>query len=122
MNEKGRRELERKSRAAFDESVESMDAATRSRLVRARAAALGELRERRMNWRSAWVPAGVAAATALASALLLVGDDAAKPAPGPSLAALEDLDIVAGGEDLGMFAEDEEFYAWVALEMDDGIG
>ena len=121
MNDERIRELERRSRAAFDESVEGMDAATRSRLARARSAALGELRTRRVNWHSAWIPAGVAATVALASALLLLGDDAAPAAP-PALAALEDLDIVAGGEDLGMFAEDEEFYAWAALEMEDGVG
>jgi anti-sigma-K factor RskA len=122
MNDERMRELERKSRAAFDESVESIDAATRSRLARARAEALRELRDRRRNWRSAWVPAGVAAAAALASALLLVGDDATGPSAAPSLAALEDLDIVAGGEDLAMFAEDAEFYAWAADEIDDGVG
>jgi len=122
MNEERMRELERKSRAAFDESVESMDAATRSRLARARAAALGELRGRRRIWGSPWMPAGVAAAAALASALLLVGDDAAQPASRPALVALEDLDIVTGGEDLAMFAEDEEFYAWAAGEIDDGVG
>ena len=116
------RELERRSRAAFDESVETLPAETRARLARARALALGELRERRLNWRSAWVPAGVAAAGALASALLLVGDDAARPSATPSLAALEDLDIVAGGEDLAMFDEDAEFYAWAAGEIDDGVG
>jgi hypothetical protein len=122
MNEERIRDLERKSRAAFDESVGSMDAATRSRLARARATALGELRGRRRIWRSPWVPAGVAAAAALASALLLVGDDAAPPESRPALAALEDLDIVTGGEDLAMFAEDEDFYAWAAGEIDDGVG
>lgn len=122
MNEERTRELERKSRAAFDESVEAVDAPTRARLARARAEALSQLRGRRVNWRSAWVPAGVAAAAALASALLLLGDEGAGPAAQPALAALEDLDIVAGGEDLAMFEEDVEFYAWAEGEMDDGIG
>ncbi|HUG04088.1 MAG TPA: hypothetical protein VML92_06645 [Steroidobacteraceae bacterium] len=122
MNEQRMRDLERKSRAAFDESVGSMDAATRSRLARARAAALGELHGRRRIWRSPWLPAGVAAAAALASALLLVGDDVAQPESRLALVALEDLEIVAGSEDLAMFAEDEEFYAWAAGEIDDGVG
>jgi hypothetical protein len=122
MNEERMRELERKSRAAFDESVESLDAATRSRLARARAEALSELRGRRMNWRSAWVPAGVAAAAALAGAVLIVGNDAAAPESPPSLAALEDLDIVTDGEDLEMFGEDQEFYAWAAGEIGDEVG
>jgi hypothetical protein len=122
MNEERLTGLERKSRAAFDQSVDSMDAATRSHLARARTAALGELPGRRMSWHSAWVPAGVAAVAALASALLLIGDDAARPPSRPAVTALEDLDIVTGGEDLGMFAEDEEFYAWVAGVIDDGVG
>lgn len=122
MNEERIRDLERKSRAAFDESVGSMDAATRSRLARARAAALGELGGRRRVWRSPWLPAGVAAAAALASVLLLVGDDVAQPESRLALVAFEDLDIVAGGEDLAMFAEDEEFYTWAAGEIDDGVG
>jgi anti-sigma-K factor RskA len=122
MNEERMRELERRSRAAFDESVESLDASTRSRLARARAGALGELRARRLNWRSAWVPAGIAATAALASVVLLVEDDASRPAVAPSVVALEDLDIVAGGEDLAMFDEDAEFYAWAAGELDDGVG
>lgn len=122
MNEERMRDLERKSRAAFDESVGSMDAATRSRLARARATALGGLHGRRRMWHSPWLPAGVAAAAALASALLLVGEDAARPESRLAPLALEDLDIVAGGEDLAMFAEDAEFYAWAAAELDDGVG
>jgi len=122
MNDERMRELERKSRAAFDESVESLDAATRSRLARARAEALSELRGRGLNWRSAWVPAGVAATAALAGAVLFVGGESAGPAAKPALAAIEDLDIVAGGEDLEMFDEDEEFYAWAAGEIGDEVG
>lgn len=121
MTEERMRELERKSRSAFDESVAGLDAETRSKLARARARALGEYRERRINLRSAWVPAGVAATAALASALLLLGDDGGGTTP-PTVAAIEDLDIVAGGEDLAMFEEDVEFYAWAEREMEDGIG
>ena len=116
------RELERKSRAAFDESVESIDAATRARLARARAEALSARRGRHINRRSAWVPAGVAAAAALASAVLIVGNETAAPETPPLVAALEDLDIVTGGEDLEMFDEDHEFYAWAAGEIGDGVG
>ncbi len=116
------RELERRSRAAFDESVASLPAETRSRLARSRALALAELRERRVNWRSAWVPAGVAAAAALASVLILTGDERAANATGPALAAIEDLDIVTDGEDLAMFEEDVEFYAWAAGEIGDEVG
>ncbi len=113
-------ELERKSRAAFDDSVESLDGATRSRLAQARARALEELRHRRPAWSPAWVPAGAAAA-ALVAAMLWVGDENGGH-PAPALAALEDLDLVAGEEDLDMFGEDEEFYAWALDEVSDGVG
>lgn len=122
MTDERRRELELKSRAAFDQSVASLDAATRSRLARARAQALEELRHRRMSWSSNWVPVGAAAAAALVAVLLWQGNEGGQQASEPALAALEDLDIVAGGEDLDMFEEDEGFYAWAADEMSDGMG
>lgn len=116
------RELERKSRAAFDESVESLDAATRSRLARARATALEGLRHRRLDWSSPWLPAGAAAAAALVAVIVWQGDEPATPRAGLAQIALEDLDIVAGPEDLEMFDEDEEFYAWAADEASEGVG
>jgi hypothetical protein len=122
MTDERMRELERKSRAAFDESVESLDAASRSRLARARAAALEELRHRRMARSSTWLPAGAAAAAALAAVMLWQGEEGGPQATEPALAAFEDLDIVAGAEDFDMFDEDEEFYAWAADEMSDGVG
>lgn len=122
MTDERMRELERKSRAAFDESVESLDAATRSRLARARAKALEELQLRRMAWSSTWLPAGAAAAAALVAVMLWQGEEGGPQATEPALAALEDLDIVAGGEDLAMFDEDEEFYAWAVDEISDGVG
>lgn len=116
------RELERKSRAAFDQSVDSLDAATRSRLTRARAAALEKLRHQRPAWSSTWLPAGAAAAAALVAVMVWQGDEPAAPRAGPAQIALEDLDIVAGLEDLEMFDEDEEFYAWAADEASEGVG
>jgi hypothetical protein len=120
MTDERLRELERKSRAAFDASVESLDAATRARLARARALALEELRHRRAAWATTWLPVGAAAAAALAAVMLWQGDDRA--APVPALSALEDLDIVTGHEDLDMFDEDGDFYAWAADETSDGVG
>ena len=94
MSEK-MKEFERRSRAAFDQSVDALDAGTRSRLARARAAALAELRDRRLPWNSTWVPAGAAAAVALVVAMLWIGDETQAPSVEPSLAALEELDLVA---------------------------
>jgi len=120
MNE-DMREFERKSRAAFDESVESLDAATRSRLARARARALEELHRRRLSGSAAWVPVGAAAAV-LVAAMLWQAEQSDVPAADPALAALEDLNMMAGGEDFDMLVEDEGFYAWAAEEMSDGVG
>ena len=116
------KEFERRSREAFDDSVEAMDAATRSRLARARAAALAELRERRLPWNSTWVPAGAAAAVALVAALLWTGDREQEQPAGPPLAALEELEMVASDEDFEMLDEDPAFYAWAAEVMDGEVG
>ena len=82
MNDDEMRELERKSRAAFDASVESQDAATRSRLARARAKALEELRRRRLAGSPVWMPAGAAAA-ALVAAILWQREEAGVPVRRP---------------------------------------
>jgi hypothetical protein len=119
MNER-MRELERRSRAAFDESVGSLDAATRSRLARSRAAALEGLRHRRLRGSSTWIPAGAAAAAVVA--VMLWQAERAAPPGESEFAALEDLDLVAGAEDLGMFEEDGDFYAWAADEAAGDVG
>jgi hypothetical protein len=54
--------------------------------------------------------------------MLWQGEEGGPQATEPALAAFEDLDIVAGAEDFDMFDEDEEFYAWAADEMSDGVG
>lgn len=114
--------LERRSRAAFDASVEAQDAATRSRLARARAAALDELRQRRFGGAFAWLPAGAAAA-ALVAALLWQREHAGEVKPAPAGAvAFDDLEIVAGGEDFDMLREDEDFIAWAAAQPPDDVG
>jgi hypothetical protein len=122
MNE-DMRELERRSRAAFDESVESQDAATRSRLTRARARALEELRGRRAAGPVLWIPAGAAAA-ALVAAMLWQREEAgpATTRNETTVGAFEDLDLMAGGEDFDMLAEDPDFYAWADEQLSDGVG
>jgi hypothetical protein len=122
MNE-DMRELERRSRAAFDESVESQDAATRSRLTRARARALEELRGRRAAGPALWIPVGAAAA-ALVAAMLWQREEAGPAAAlnEATVGALEDLDLMAGGEDFDMLAEDPGFYAWADEQLSDGVG
>src|SRR5262245_11921967 len=115
MNER-MRELERRSRAAVDASVDSTDGAPRSRLARARATAHGGLERRRIAGPAAWVPAGAAAA-ALAAAILWQREAADPPGvPATTAVAVEDLDIVTGGEDFDLLAEDADFVVWAAAE------
>ncbi len=121
MNEHMRK-LEKRSRAAFDASVEAQDGATRSRLARARAAALEELSPRRIAGPGLWVPAAAAAA-ALVAALLWQREEGAVRKPRQATAiALEDLDIVAGGEDFDMLAADEGFYDWADEQISGDVG
>ena len=122
MNDEELRELERKSRTAFDASVESQDAATRSRLARARAKALEELHRPRLAGSAIWVPVGAAAATVFATLLLRGQIPGVQEKPAAAAVALEDLEIVAGGEDFDMLREDDDFVAWAAEELADGVG
>ena len=126
-------EFERRARAAFDASVGDLDAATRSRLNRARqralAAATGRSGVSGSRWWATWAPAGAVAAAALAAVLLWrspVPDDAAAVvASTPAADTQQDpLELLAAGEDLDLAAEaDLDFYAWVELATaDDGVG
>ncbi|MGQ0384714.1 MAG: hypothetical protein ACT4UP_08560 [Gammaproteobacteria bacterium] len=121
MNER-MRELERKSREAFDASVDSLDGATRSRLARARAEALAQLRRRRLRWSAGWIPAGAAAAAAVIGVMLWQGGREDVLPAESALNAFEDLDLVAGADDLDMFEEDGEFYAWAAEQAAGDMG
>ncbi len=115
-------EVEARSRALFEQSIEQLDLRTRARLVRARHAALEAATARRRPWMSAfgrWTPAmGATAALALGAVLWLAvpvmhrGLPAADGAPN-----LDDLELVASsdeasGDSLEMLQDDLEFYDW----------
>jgi type VI protein secretion system component VasF len=119
MNER-MKDFERRSRAAFDDSVAALDGETRSRLARARQLALAEIRHRPMSWLSTWVPAGAVAAAALMALLLWTGNEPG-PEADPTVIALEELDIVTAGDDLDMLGEDPGFYAWATDELAGGV-
>jgi len=117
-------ENERQAREHFDASVEGIDAATRSRLNRARQAAVAEVeRSRHGPWRT-WLPAAAAASVALLAVVLwrMPGQQ-----PGASLAegapTAEVVEMLAIGDDV--VSEDPEFYTWLAdrgLPADNGSG
>ena len=117
------KDLESLARGVFDESVERLDGATRSRLTQARHAALAELERPRFRL-ATWVPAG-----ALAGAAVLAVVVWTQPGPGgapePVLAAVpaDDFEMLTMGEDLDLLDEDVGFYAWVATaDMANGQG
>ena len=117
-----KKDLERASREAFEDSVASLDGAARSRLAQARELALAEARRSYRPSLSTWVPIGAAAAAAVMAVTLWSGREEVQPSAEPALAALDEFDIVAAGEDLDMMDEDPAFYAWAADEAADDVG
>ncbi|HEU4665567.1 MAG TPA: hypothetical protein VFS55_16175 [Dokdonella sp.] len=109
-----------RSLALLDRSAEALDAATLSRLNRARQAALAQARPR--HWH---IGAALAAATALALAIGLVGRGLA-PVPAPPTAhAVSDggaLNALADDDDSLELSEDLDFYAWFDAQQHDVDG
>jgi anti-sigma-K factor RskA len=126
--------MEERSRMLFQDSVDGLDMALRSRLTQARHAALeAASRSRRSSWfsrASMWRPAvGVSAAAVLGVALWFgapldrfgghfgAGQPAVVTASVENQSTLEDLELVASSEEnsgdaLDMLQEDIDFYDW----------
>ena len=105
-------EFEKKARELFEESVERLDARTRSKLTQARNRALDEVKKGAVRRRWIWAPAGgfALAAVVAVGIVLSLGRTPAQPAP----TALDDLEIVADQENLDLLQDqDVEFYAWL---------
>jgi len=106
-----------RTRATLDDATDALDAATLSRLNRARQRALDVARGPQ---RPAWLwPVAFAAAASAAIAVVLVRP-APPPGAAPAAATLDarDLELVAGG-DLELY-DDWEFYAWLDAQPADG--
>jgi hypothetical protein len=129
-------EFARRARALLEGSVESLSARTRSRLTRARHAALeprgslGRMRDAACYsaWRS-WLPAGAVAGAVLA-VLLLVGRWPAPEMQQASVGSGEDLELLADRDALAL-AQDQaapegeleyEFYDWAVNTEQDTSG
>ncbi|MGB5345916.1 MAG: hypothetical protein WBN23_07125 [Woeseia sp.] len=101
----------------FDDSVENLDAATRSRLNQGRQQALA-VSERSALLRKGWIPLGAAAALGLLAIGMWNGRqppevfDVADFAT-PTMAS--DFEILLDEEELEML-EDLEFYSWIDLD------
>ena len=110
-------EFNERARANFDASVDELDAATQSRLNRARHAALAELRQPTRQW-SRWVPAAGVAAVALV-AVVITQNPVGTYEPPPATVA--DMEILLGEDSIEMF-EELEFYSWLDVaELQDDV-
>ncbi|MEO7773162.1 MAG: hypothetical protein ABIT36_01565 [Steroidobacteraceae bacterium] len=121
--------FEHGAKAAFDDSIARLDAATRSRLTQARHAALavGPRRELAPWWRNAAPAGGLAAAVLVA--LVLWNRSGAPVLPDLSTAQtsrFDDLELIADADALDLADVDNfEFYEWAATQdegADEGNG
>jgi len=120
-------EIEERSRALFNDSVDGMDFALRSRLTQARNAAVEAASSNRPWYTRIAVlaPAGVSAAAVLGAVLWLgspLVQHAGTVADGQNL---EDLELVASsdegaGDALDMLQDDIEFYDWADRSANSG--
>jgi hypothetical protein len=122
MNEQPRDSFEERAQALFNDSVEGLDFALRSRLTQARNAALEAAAARRRPWFlriGVLTPAAGVTAAAVLGAFLWLGSPmsqhAVTVADGQS--NLEVLDLVASvdegsGDAMDMLQDDIEFYDW----------
>lgn len=114
--------ISRRARGLFEHSVTGLDAATRSRLARARHSAIEAAASRRGAWRGI-VPAGAVAAAALLGVALWLGVSRAPVVPQPREVALpEALEFVVQADDAELLGDDLEFYAWAVASTTGGNG
>ena len=119
--------FERRTRAVLEESLTRVDARTRSRLNRARQAALEAAVTRRPHWRSvsALPIAGAVAAGVLAVALTVFmhGPFHSGSRTDGSQPSLEVLDMLADDDSITFMENyDHSFYEWAAAQADAGAG
>jgi hypothetical protein len=118
MNEQHGDAFEARSRALFQDSVENLDFAMRSRLTQARHAALEAAGRRAwyLRW-TIWTPAvGVTAAAVLGVALWVGSPLGQHAIVADGQSNFEDLELVASSEGSGdtmeMLQDDIDFYAF----------
>jgi hypothetical protein len=110
--------LTERSKQLFDATAESLDAATCSRLNRARHAALAEARPRSgFSTLTPWVPAAGVAAAAVFAVVLWSETSIDEPFIQQAIqqASASDFEILLDDDNLEMLS-DLEFYSWIDLE------
>ena len=101
-----------RAKEQFDESVDNLDAATRSKLNQSRQLALAELRQGGIRWLN-WAPAAGVAAAAVLAVVLWTGNQPLDELAAPSQVA--DIEILLTEDSFEML-EDLEFYSWIDLD------
>ncbi|MDX1402966.1 MAG: hypothetical protein R3192_00435 [Woeseiaceae bacterium] len=101
-----------KAKQLFDESVEGLDANTRSRLNRGRQAALEQLAAGKPVWVQ-WAPAAGVAAAAVFAVVLWTGNQPVDEVTPQATAS--DFEILLTEDSFEML-EDLEFYSWIDLD------
>ncbi|NQV85722.1 MAG: hypothetical protein HQ492_01420 [Woeseiaceae bacterium] len=109
-------QLSCKAKDAFDASVDSLDAATLSRLNRGRQAALAETARPNLQWLR-WMPATGFAVAVLMAVMVLRGPGDIDVISAPTT----DFEILLSEESIEML-EDLEFYSWLATQELDSEG
>lgn len=104
--------MEKRIVAALERRAEALDPALEQRLDRARKIAVAEADAPRRPW-FVWPALGTAGAAALVLIMVVV-----QPIPDadtglPAVPQSDDLDLLTQ-EEFELFAEDPEFYAWIA--------
>ena len=112
--------FEKRAREVLEESTAKLDGRTLSRLTQARHAALEQGRKPARNWLKTWIPAGAPAAAAVLAFMVWTGPapDATSGLSASSGSALEDIDLLADAPEFVGEADDVEFYAWAADELE----
>jgi hypothetical protein len=132
-------EFERRLRSLLDESADRLDGRVRSRLTRARYAALDSRpTSARTAW-SRWAPSGALAATLVIAVGVFVNRDLAirglsapagrapavasvtTPAEAPAAPSVDDLELLADNDGIELpNADDYDFYEWAAAQAKSG--
>jgi hypothetical protein len=119
----GNEQIVDKAKALFDDSVDSLDAATLSRLNQGRHRALAELERGSSTGRwLRWAPATGIAATVVLAIVVMRGPDGVDALEGPVTAS--DFEMLLGEDSLDML-EELEFYLWLEatdLETNGNVG
>jgi len=120
-------ELELRARALLVGSAENLPGAVRSRLTRARHAALAA-RQARMRYQlQRWLPASAVAAAVLALLVVFVPHGRHAPAAAfdpliGNVAGVEEIELLSSGMPLNADQDvDDDFYEW-AVDAADGAG